>query len=173
MGYCLPGSSVHGLSQVRILEWVDISFSRGFSQPRDGTSVSCIGRWILYHWTTWKPLFYLAPLCNVEQVICFCLCYWALLQRCFLGSSDSKASYYNVGDLGLIPGLGKSPGEGYDNPLQYSCLENPMDQGAWWATVHGVARSRTRLSDFTSLHIQWHYLIFPWGHCLLYGQKSF
>ena len=55
----------------------------------------------------------------------------------------------NVGDTGLIPGLGKSPGEGNGNPLQYSCLENPMDGGAWWATVHGVAKSLTRLSDFT------------------------
>ena len=52
-------------------------------------------------------------------------------------------------DLGSIPGLGRSPGEGNDNPLQYSCLENPMDRRAWWAAVHGVAKSRTRLSDFT------------------------
>ena len=49
------------------------------------------------------------------------------------------------------PGLGRSPGEGNGNPLQYSCLENSMDGGAWWATVHGVAKSRTRLSDFTPL----------------------
>ena len=62
-----------------------------------------------------------------------------------------KASAYNVGDLGLIPGLGRYLGEGYGSPLQYSCLENPMDRGAWQATVHGVAKSRTRLSDFTSL----------------------
>ena len=55
----------------------------------------------------------------------------------------------NAGDLGSIPGSGRSPGEGNGNPLQYSCLENPMDGGAWWATVHGVAKSRTRLSDFT------------------------
>ena len=55
----------------------------------------------------------------------------------------------NAGDLGSIPGWGRSPGEGNGNPLQYSCLENPMDGGAWWATVHGVAKSRTRLSDFT------------------------
>ena len=53
----------------------------------------------------------------------------------------------NVGDLGLIPELGRSLGEGNVNPLQYSCLENPMDKGAWWARVHGVAKSRTRLSD--------------------------
>ena len=53
----------------------------------------------------------------------------------------------NVGDLGLIPGFGKSPGEGDGYPLQYSCLENPMDRGAWRATVYGVTESRTRLSD--------------------------
>ena len=56
----------------------------------------------------------------------------------------------NIGDLGLIPGSGRSPGEGNGNPLQYSCLENAMDGGAWLATVHGVAKSWTRLSDFTS-----------------------
>ena len=67
----------------------------------------------------------------------------------FLGSSDGKASAYNAGDLGSIPGSGRSPGEGNGNLLQYSCLENPMDRGAWWATVHGVAKSRTRLSDST------------------------
>ena len=55
----------------------------------------------------------------------------------------------NEGDLGLIPGSGRSPGEGNGNPLHYSCLENPMDGGDWWATVHRVAKSQTRLSDFT------------------------
>ena len=59
------------------------------------------------------------------------------------------ASACNVGDLGSIPGSGRSSGEGNGNPLQYSCLENPMDRGAWWAAVHGVVKSRTRLSDFT------------------------
>ena len=54
-----------------------------------------------------------------------------------------------VQSLGLIPGSGKSPGEGNGNPLQYSCLENPMEGGAWWAMVHGVAKSRTGLSDFS------------------------
>ena len=67
----------------------------------------------------------------------------------FPGGSDGKASAYNVGDPGSIPGLGRSPGEGNGNPLQYSCLENSMDGGDWWATVHGVTKSRTRLSDFT------------------------
>ena len=51
----------------------------------------------------------------------------------------------NVGDLGSIPGLGRSPGEGNGNPLQYSCLENPMDGGVWWATVYGVPKSQTQL----------------------------
>ena len=54
------------------------------------------------------------------------------------------------GDLGLIPGWGRSHGEGNGNPLQYTCLENPMVGRAWWATVHGVAKSLTKLSDFTS-----------------------
>ena len=60
-----------------------------------------------------------------------------------------KVSACNAGDLGLIPGLGKSPGEGNGNTLQYSCLENPMDKGAWWARVHGVSKSWTRVSNFT------------------------
>ena len=64
------------------------------------------------------------------------------------GGSDGKASAYNAGDPGSIPGLGRSPGEENGNPLQYSCLENSMDGGAWWATVHGVTKSRTRLRDF-------------------------
>ena len=67
----------------------------------------------------------------------------------FPGGSDGKASVYNAGDPGSIPGLGRSPGEGNGNPLQYYCLENPMDRGAWQATVHGIAKSQTRLSDFT------------------------
>ena len=58
---------------------------------------------------------------------------------------------YNAGDMGSIPGSGRSPGEGNGNPLQYSCLENPMDRRAWQVTVHGVAKSQTRLSDFLFL----------------------
>ena len=55
----------------------------------------------------------------------------------------------NAGDPGSIPGLGRSPGEGNGTPLQYTCLGNPMDGGAWWAAVHGVTKSRTRLSNFS------------------------
>ena len=61
----------------------------------------------------------------------------------FPGGSDGKASAYNAGDPGSIPGLGRSPGEENGYPLQYSCLENAMDRGAWLAAVHGVAKSRT------------------------------
>ena len=70
-------------------------------------------------------------------------------KRSFAGGSDGKASAYNAGDPGLIPGSGRSSGEGNGNPLQYSCLENPMDGEAWRATVHGVAKSQTQLSNFT------------------------
>ena len=62
-------------------------------------------------------------------------------------SSDSKESACNAGDLSSIPGLGRSPGEGNGNSLQYSCLENPTDRGAWRATVHRVTKSQTRLSN--------------------------
>ena len=61
--------------------------------------------------------------------------------------SDGQESACNAGDLDLIPGLGRSPGEGNDYALQYSFLENSMDRGAWRATVHGVARSQTQLSN--------------------------
>ena len=61
----------------------------------------------------------------------------------FPGGSDDKESACSVGDLGSIPELGRSPGEGNGYPFQYSCLENSMDRGAWWATVHGVAKNRT------------------------------
>ena len=67
------------------------------------------------------------------------------------GGSEAKVSACNMGDLGSIPGSGRSSGEGNGNPLQYSCLEDPMDGGAWWAIVHGVTKSRTHLSDFRSL----------------------
>ena len=61
--------------------------------------------------------------------------------RLFGGSSDGKESACNAGDMGLIHGPGRSPGEQNGYPLQYSCLENPMDRGAWWAIVHGVTKS--------------------------------
>ena len=133
-----PGSSVHEISQARILEWVAISFSKGSSWPRDWTCVSCIGRRILHaeppgksiwvvtgqwFWTEREERFYTYP-------------------RNFPGGSDAKESACSAGDIGLIPGLGRSPVKGNAYPFQYSCLENPMDRGAWWATTAcGVAES--------------------------------
>ena len=71
------------------------------------------------------------------------------------GEADAKESACNAGSPGSIPGSGRSPGEGNGNPLQYSFLENPMDRGAWQATIHGVAKSQTRLSDWIhTIHIQ-------------------
>ena len=67
----------------------------------------------------------------------------------FPGGSEVKNLPANAGDMGSIPESERSPGVGNGNSLQYSCLENQMDRGAWWATVHRVAKSQTRLSDFT------------------------
>ena len=82
----------------------------------------------------------------------------------FPGGSDGKESVCSVGDLGSIPGLGRSPGEGNGNLLQYSCLENSMDRSVWWATVYGLAASWTQLSDqaaewfICTLSVAW----WPW-----------
>ena len=87
------------------------------------------------------------------QVLSFKLNIWILfiyLVISVLGfpcGSVVKNLSANVGDMGLIPGSGRSPGGGNGNPLQYSCLGNPMDRGAWQATVHGIAKSWTQLSD--------------------------
>ena len=70
----------------------------------------------------------------------------------WLSGKESACNAGVTGDAGLIPESGRFPGGGHGNPLQYFCLENPMDRGAWQATVHGVTKSQTQLSDFTSLH---------------------
>ena len=82
------------------------------------------------------------PIITIQTTITVVIC-----TREFPGSSDGKESAYSAGDLGLFPGSGRSPGEGNGNPLQYACLENSKDRGAWWATAHGVTENRTRLCD--------------------------
>ena len=82
-------------------------------------------------------------MCVLYVCVCVCVCIG------FPGVSEVKPSACSARDLGSILGLGRSPGEENGNPLQYSCLENPMHEEAWWATVHGVRKSRTRLSDLT------------------------
>ena len=69
-----------------------------------------------------------------------------------MAQTVTKESACNVRDPGSIPGSGRSPGEGNGNSLNYSCLENPVDRGVWWATVHGIAKNQTQLSDLTLPH---------------------
>ena len=159
--FCNPGDYsphqsffVHGITQARILEWVAISYSRGSSQPRAWTRISCTGRWILHHRATAKPIKKKKRLYSFHLFDKYLWISYTFLGRVifkyfysFPDGSDGKESARNAGDPGLIPGLERSPGEGNGNPLQYSCLENPMDKGAWQATVHGVTKSQTRLSD--------------------------
>ena len=77
-----------------------------------------------------------------EGYIIYIHCIYHTVHMGFSGGSDGKESTCNVGDLSSVLGSGRCPGEGNDNPLQYSCLGNPMDRGAWQATVHGVAKSQ-------------------------------
>ena len=114
--------------------------------------VSCIGRGILYHRATWEAHRSLqdseySSLCCTLGPCCLSISYIVVcILTGFPGSSASKESTCNAGDLGSISGWGRSPGGEHGDPLQYSCLENPMDREAWWATVFGVARSQTQLS---------------------------
>ena len=98
--------------------------------------------------TTPTNCFRLAKLQNSSSGHRFALLDFTTVRlRGFPGGSDGKESAYNAGDSGSIPGLGRSPGEGNGNPLQYSCLENPTHRGAWQATVHGVTKNQTQLSN--------------------------
>ena len=178
----LMGYTVHGILQTRILERVAIPFSRGSSsQPIDRTRSPSlqvgslpaeppgkpkntgVGSLSLLQWikpgsfcitgrffTSWATREAPSFLNNSHPNSCEFS--FAFTDGKEPGGSDGKASVYKAGDLGLIPGLGRFPGEGNSNPLQYSCLGNPMDRGAWWTTVHGVTKSGTQLSDFTLLH---------------------
>ena len=90
---------------------------------------------------------------NKKQEFCLLV---AVIQLISSSDADSKESALSVGDLSSIPGSGGSPGDDNGNPLQYSCLENSMDRGAWQATVHAVKKSRTRLtntSHLTSIYV--------------------
>ena len=92
----------------------------------------------------------------------------------FPGSSEVKASACNAGELGSIPGLGRSPGEGNDTPLQYSCLGNPINRGAWQATVCRFAKSQTQLSNWAQAHTCFvRKIIFLWLYIALVFQDHF
>ena len=103
----------------------------------------------------WEPIYdnlenlYSWKICIIMKHVLILKETWFWIVALTPGGSDSKASACNAADRGLIPGSGRSPGEANGNPLQYYCLENPMDGGAWQLTVLGVAKSQTWLSDFT------------------------
>ena len=139
--------------------WSGLSFPSPGDLPRTGmdlASPASAGRCLTTSVTWWA--------CNRDYISYFYLflledklfedknCVLAISKHLtfkvgFPGGSEGKESACNAGDLGLIPGLGRSPGEGNGNPLQYSCLESPMDRGAWWPIVHGITKSWTQLSD--------------------------
>ena len=102
-------------------------------------------RELLIHPTTWVGL--KNSVLSRNQTQEYILCNY-LYEKSFPGGSDGKESTCNAGDLGLIPGLGRSPGEGNSNSLQYSCLENSMDIGDWQSIVHGVPENQPQLRDF-------------------------
>ena len=106
-------------------------------------------RWLMAMMVTWLTLYVGPP--------------WGLP-----GHSVIKNLPANAGNKGSIPGLGRSPGEGNGNPLQYSCLENPMDGGAWWAAVYGVSQSQTQLKRLSSSSILKIYFPKPWVHILCF-----
>ena len=98
-------------------------------------------------WISLNDLYEMIPQ-YLYSTQCICLYIGMLvLHKGFPGGSVGKESTCNAGDLGSIPRSGRSPREGNDNPLQYSCRENSTDRGAWWATGHGVTKSQTRLRD--------------------------
>ena len=80
---------------------------------------------------------------------------YSIISLCFRGGSDGKESAFNAGDPGLIPASDRSPGERNGNLLQYSCLENSVDRGAWWAIVHGAAKESDRTERLTHTHTLW------------------
>ena len=132
MDHSPPGSSILGIFQARILELGCHSLLQGVFPYRAQTWVSCTEG---IFFTTESP----GKQEGTPEM---------RITLDFPGGSDGKESACNAGDPGLIHGWGRHPGEGNGNPLQYSCLENPKDGGAWRTTVPGVAQSQTRLSYF-------------------------
>ena len=131
-----PGSFIHGILQIRILEWVARPSSRGSSQPRDQTHssyVSCIGIWSFYHeHHLGNPL---KKIFTIKIDLCF--------KIGFPGGSVVKNPLANAGVMGSIPWWGRYPRGGSGNSLQYSCLENPRDRGVWQVTAHSITKSQT------------------------------
>ena len=129
---CSPrGFSVRGISQTRILEWVAISFSRGLPHPGIEPEHPSLQADSLPTKPPGKPYI------SIDLHTCI----YVYINIGFPSDSVGKETICNAGDSDSIPGCGRSPGGGNSNPPEYSCLENPMDRGAWQAIVHGVAES--------------------------------
>ena len=124
------------------------------SHPRDQTHVSCVSctsSWVPYHWEV-PPKMFISKMSLLVNDSEESICVYTHLLRAFSGGSVSKESACSAGDPGSISGLETSPGGGNGNPLLYSCLERPVDRGAWRATVHGVAESDTTEQRTLSLY---------------------
>ena len=149
------GSSVHRISQARVVEWIAISSNRCYSWPRDQTRASCISC------TEQADSLPTAPPgpTNLIKAHMLISTYKYLSGKTRLGWRSNNVLSLRLPTLSirirwirtavLIKHLRDIFGEGNRTPLQDSCLESPMEGGAWWAAVHGVAKSQTRLSDFT------------------------
>ena len=142
-----PGSSVHGVLQVRILEWVVISSSSAGWMNEYPANVSP-GKSSLGSFSVSVSR---GRSLKADSFIHFCACSPGLPRWLSGKKKNPPANVGDAGDSSLIPGSGRSPGGGNDNPLQYSCLENPMARGAWQTTPHKKAMSLTRLS--THMHV--------------------
>ena len=156
-----PGTSVHGISQARILGEVAISFSGGSSWPRDQTQVSCMSPALtggsFTNSATWYdpviPLLCIYPEeLKWESQRNICTLTYMTGFPCGSVVKSLPANTGDTGDTGSTPGLRRSPEVGSGNPLQYSCLENSMERGAWQATVHVVTESWTLVSNW--IHTQ-------------------
>ena len=124
----------------------------------------------LYHHLT-------SVILSIKSILYNILCNkWVIVTKGFSGGSVVKNPPANEGDMGLIPGSGRSPEGGNGNPFQYSCLGNPMDRGAWWATVHGEARVKqdlvTKQRPVTKLFsLSWRAGFSPWGGKIPWRRK--
>ena len=153
MDCSLPDSSIHGIFQATVLEWVASAFSNdlGYTKIPGKPQAGAVPRPHSPALTPGSSCYLLVIQGGKgledelsQGVFAFNEQFVKVMD--FPGGSDGKASVFNAGDLGSIPGSGRSAGEGNGNPLQYFCLKNPMDRGAWKAIVHGVTKSWTQLS---------------------------